>query len=371
MGLEGHPVESNSVSLNKNIQSTNTIRVEQNIKQNNRLWDLFTKKEEYENTGDKHGRFSYKQSSHTDCLYPEVSQFLYDKNLIAEYPENKKFAVCLTHDVDDIYPTTPQYLMSSVNELRKLNPYKIRNPFILNSSKRRDYPLNNFKSIIELEEKYQAKSAFYFLSDKVDFKRPRYEIEEYENEVCYIIDQGWEVGLHGSYFFFNDVANIKQQKEKIERIIHKKISGFRYHYLRFKIPDTWVALSQAGFRYDTTFGYHDMIGFRNGMCYPFHPFDLNQDKFINIIEIPLIIMDEALFRLAHSFDKAWRFTKELIDITEKFNGVLTVNWHNNAFTLSYNEERKRLYEKILEYSYSKNALLTNPEKLLEVKYRWE
>ena len=74
----------------------------------------------------------------------------------------------------------------------------------------------------------------------------------------------------------------------------KSIIGARNHVLRFKTPDSWVMLAKAGFKYDTTFHYHDMVGFRNGMCHPFYPFDLNKNNTIEILEIPLIVSDIAL-----------------------------------------------------------------------------
>jgi len=82
---------------------------------------------------------------------------------------------------------------------------------------------------------------------------------------------------------------------KLEKVLGKKIVGYRNHYLKFKVPETWGLPKEAGFKYDTTLGYADCVGFRNGMCHPFKPFDLNINSYINILEIPLIIMDRTLF----------------------------------------------------------------------------
>ena len=35
--------------------------------------------------------------------------------------------------------------------------------------------------------------------------------------------------------------------------------------------------------------------FRNGMCHPFRPFNLQTGKAVDIIEIPQVIMDDSLF----------------------------------------------------------------------------
>jgi peptidoglycan/xylan/chitin deacetylase (PgdA/CDA1 family) len=124
-----------------------------------------------------------------------------------------------------------------------------------------------------------------------------------------------------------------QEKKILEDIIGKKIVGYRNQYLKFKIPDTWEMLSEAGFKYDTTFGYADCAGFRNGMCHPFKPFNLNTGKEIDILEIPLVIMDCTLLRdyMRLDFERAWKLTKLLINRVEQYNGVITILWHNNFY----------------------------------------
>ncbi|MGA9187625.1 MAG: hypothetical protein WB014_03465 [Methanosarcina sp.] len=68
------------------------------IEQDEGLWELFTKKEEYDPILlDKYGRFSYYLSSRINIFEPEVSNFLIKNKLNSEYPEERKFAVCPTH----------------------------------------------------------------------------------------------------------------------------------------------------------------------------------------------------------------------------------------------------------------------------------
>ncbi len=75
------------------------------LKENEELWDLFTRKEEYSVTfRDAYERFPYYLSSHRNIFEPRVSKFLVENGLKPQYPDGKKFAVCLTHDIDAIYP---------------------------------------------------------------------------------------------------------------------------------------------------------------------------------------------------------------------------------------------------------------------------
>lgn len=83
------------------------------LDQNSELWETFTRKEEYSPVKlDKHQRFNYANSKNKNAFEPVVSKFLVSEGLSAEYPENKRFAVCLTHDIDDIYPPSSHILSS-------------------------------------------------------------------------------------------------------------------------------------------------------------------------------------------------------------------------------------------------------------------
>jgi peptidoglycan/xylan/chitin deacetylase (PgdA/CDA1 family) len=219
---------------------------------------------------------------------------------------------------------------------------------------------------MELEEKYGAKSTFYFLTLDPGNEDFTFSIEDLEEELSRISDEGWEVGLHGGHEAYNNLSEIKKKKERLEKILGKEVTGYRNHYLRFKTPETWEALADAGFCYDSTFGLSESVGFRNGMCHPFRPYNLNKDRDIDILEIPLTIMDVALFKTSGSFEEAWRRTKDLIDTTEKLNGIVTLLWHNFVFGCSFRKDWIKLYEKALQYCYEKGAWMTSGEEI----YRW-
>jgi peptidoglycan/xylan/chitin deacetylase (PgdA/CDA1 family) len=217
--------------------------------------------------------------------------------------------------------------------------------------------------MMNLEEQYGGKSSFYFLALPEESENSTYDIEEISNEMKEITERGWEVGLHGSLEAYNDLSLMTREKEKIERALGKKVIGYRNHFLRFKIPTTWELIRLAGFKYDTTFGYNCKVGFRNGMCHPFFPFNLETNRPIDILEIPMAAQD-AFYGSIIGFDLngAWETMKALIDETERYNGVITVLWHNTRMT----GDSLRLYKKVLSYSLSKNAWIASAEEI----YRW-
>ncbi|MCD6467512.1 MAG: polysaccharide deacetylase family protein [Methanomicrobia archaeon] len=346
-------------------------QIYEEIKERHNLWELFTKKEEYSPIQlDREGRFSYKYSNHKNVLQPVVSEYLIGKGFYVEYPEQKKFAIVLTHDIDDIYVRTRHILLSFFNFFRYGNTHGFL-PLIKGWIDKSKSPYLNFKKIIQLEKKYNAVSSFYFLAED-NVSGFTYNVEDIEDEIGQIIDEGCEIGYHTGYYAYDDLNKIIEEKRRLEGITNRKIIGVRNHALRFKTPESWEILSKAGFKYDTSYHYHDMVGFRNGMCHPFYPFNLTKKRRIDILEIPLIVSDIALrsFMKIEPY-KSWKIIKYLIDIVEKNRGVLTILWHNWTFSLPvscaawFGKEWTKLYEKILDYGTRKNAWLTNCRKLWE------
>jgi len=351
----------NKVEAPSNKNKENTLS--EKIMEDRELWDLFTKKEEYDPILlDKYGRFSYYLSSQRNIFEPHVSKFLIKNGLSFEYPEGRNFAVCLTHDIDFV---CPGMLNTAARAVKALKRGQFVQASILPFSRinKTWNPLWNFRQIMKLEKGYGAKPTFYFLTLDPGDEDFTFSIEEVEEELGYILDNGWEVGLHGGHEAYNNLIEMKNKKQKLEKVLRKEVISYRNHYLRFKTPETWEFLTEAGFSYDSTFGYHDCVGFRNGMCHPFNPYNLNTGKEIDILEIPLGIMDTTLFSQMHlNFNQAWKLTEKLIDTVENYKGVLTILWHNTYMQGDYLE----FYKRILEYCTQKNAWMTSGAEI----YRW-
>lgn len=329
------------------------------LRQNEELWDLFTRREEYKPLIlDQYQRFPYYLSKYRDVFEPKVSDLLMQNRLDVEYPNDKRFAVCLTHDIDRIQLPRLVVANDAVQSLRRLRIGESWRTLVNGIGNESDR-LRNFPQIMNLEKKYGAKSSFYFLAlDKGDLDFS-YRIEELKDELRNIVDSGWEVGLHGGHGAYNNLDQIKKEKDRLERSVEREVIGYRNHFMRFEVPTTWKLLREAGFKYDTTFGYGDCVGFRNGMCHPFKPFDLDTNKSIDILEIPLTIMDVTLYDYMRlDMKNAWEITKRLIDTTERLQGVITILWHGNRMTNGMLE-----YEDILSYCHKRNAWMTSGEEI--------
>ncbi|WP_332881936.1 polysaccharide deacetylase family protein [Methanosarcina horonobensis] len=88
-------------------------------------------------------------------------------------------------------------------------------------------PLWNFRRIMDLEEKYGAKSTFYFLTLDPGNEDFTFSIEELEGELGYILEEGWEVGLHGGHEAYNNLIEIKKEKTKAGKSPRRKSNGIQ------------------------------------------------------------------------------------------------------------------------------------------------
>ena len=321
------------------------------LRQEPEIWDLFTRKEEYQNPlRDSYDRFPYYASRNRDIFEPRASQYLIEHGYSAKYPDDAPFAVCLTHDIDSVYRSVSSKGISALRSLKQGNVSEAVHS--LSEMRSRKLPLCNFEEIMDLEEKYGATSTFFFMAEQPADQDYAYDAEDIAPEIGDIIDRGWEVGLHGGHTTYLDPLEMREKKERLEKVTRKPVLGYRNHFLRFRVPDTWEYLSQAGFQYDTTLGYADCVGFRNGMCHPFRPYNLNASREIDIVEIPLIVMDGTFERhMRMDTMRRWEVIQKLIDTVEQCHGVFTLLWHNTYFS----GENAEFYKRILHYCAGKGA----------------
>lgn len=265
--------------------------------------------------------------------------------------QGKKFTVLLTHDVDKIYPSIKYKIYIFIKQLLKGNINKSIKA-LFNSKKN----YWTFHQIQELEDKYGAKSTWFFLTAKKDIQellnplgQINYKIEDkkLKEEIRKIIQNKNEIGLHTGYYSFKDVNEIKKEKKRLEQTIGEKIIGIRNHYLMFDIKNTWNAQTKAGFLYDSTLGYTNRIGTITGKYESFETNKISPES--KLLEIPLNIMDKNITNIN---DKE---LKQIINTVADEKGVLVINFHNSIFDINLYPKMDHKYELLLKEAKKRNA----------------
>lgn len=292
-------------------------------------------------TRDDHSRFpatacvAFKQDFLDRPIVDEYALILqaWLKTVLASWTPHtpSQFTIRLTHDVDTLRSATWRRLAGDV--LLRRSPSRA-----LEGAKgllriEQDVFLRGVYELAELSEQSGLRSAFYFMTADRSRRDSGYDITS--RAVTRLVNdlrqRGHEVGFHAGYLTWENPARFLLEKERMDRAIGAARYGGRQHYLRFSTPGTWRLWESAGLSYDSTLGYADHEGFRCGTCHPFRPFDIEQDRRIDLLEIPLIVMDGTLKQYRRLTPlQGERRILALARRCQRVNGVFTLLWHNTS-----------------------------------------
>jgi hypothetical protein len=298
---------------------------------------------------------------------------------IPPVPEGYGFIACLTHDVDHpvlrnhccdrtmfgfLYRATVGSLIHaccgrrSLRDLRRNLAAVARLPFVYLGAARD--PWLGFDDYLELEA---GLGATYFVIPRKGYagrqasgsapaaRAARYTVDEIGPQLEKVRSAGCEVALHGLDAWLDSTSG-RQEQQQLFRARDTVQVGVRMHWLYFDEHSASV-LDQAGFSYDSSFGYNETVGYRAGTIQAYKPLGA-----ADLMELPLHIMDTALFYpdyLNLSDREAERMVWKLIDDAAKFGGVLTVNWHDRS--LAPERLWDRFYVKLINELKARGAWL--------------
>jgi peptidoglycan/xylan/chitin deacetylase (PgdA/CDA1 family) len=261
--------------------------------------------------------------------------------------------VAVTHDVDRAKKTY-HYFTKTVKAVFRgslgASVYQVKSLFTGKN------PYWTFDDLLEILNKYQIKSTFFFLNESMKFNPispgnwalslGRYNIQskKIRDEIRRLKSEGHEIGVHGSFNSYKDLNLLKKEKSVLEDILGETIIGIRQHHLNLA-ENTWELQKKAGFKYDSSWGLNFSIGVEDDKTVPFKPF---KDEFL---VVPMSIMDAPFV----SSEIKWRQFDEMIALVEKNNGVLVLNWHTDSLNDDEFPGYRSDFVKMLQILQSKNA----------------
>jgi peptidoglycan/xylan/chitin deacetylase (PgdA/CDA1 family) len=191
----------------------------------------------------------------------------------------------------------------------------------------------NIPEYIEIEEKFDIRSTFFF--------RTFYEngdVLDYEDDIKQLHKSNWEIGLHTDPSSIDDLDKIRLEKEKLEKVTGNQIIGNRVHFLNYN-PELLNKLEKLGFIYDSSLRHSkDRIDEK----------EMGYSKIHGIIEFPVTLMDAYLFTyMKIQEDKIISEFQKTLDLGRSLseNNVISVIWHDNVLKM----KGGRMYKQILEF----------------------
>lgn len=329
--------------------------------------------------------YAYNRLNRYSPLYkPVVDRYRVSaENRIPKWPDGKPFAVCLTHDVDHVSARSPKHAFRKLLRTGRFRGERSTSDYlksVVHHSRRlarnmaaaavsRADPLHCYEKWLEIEDSIGARSTFFFMPSEVD--TPHYTDNSYrysdtvrfDGDVCSVgemmrvIDQrGWEIGIHPTWNTVHNRSELQNQKDQVESTIENEVVSVRQHYLHYDIRRTPVVQDDVGLKYDSSIGFNTNIGFRFGTSYPWYLPDWQEAGQTEVLEVPLIAQDIALFRQNKGLGldelTALEYLKIISDRVKERGGVLTLSWHPSNLV---NEYWFTTYERILKYLDNEHA----------------
>jgi hypothetical protein len=201
-------------------------------------------------------------------------------------------------------------------------------------------------SLISAMQPYDAQSTIFAVARGRHRRDPNYLLEDVAAHLTAAKKEGFSVGLHGSYESIVENKTLIPEATELQAALGRSPLGNRQHWLRFDSHENlFDAVEGAKFAYDSTMGFPEAPGFRNGASFAFPPYDFKNEKPYNFLEIPLVLMDgnvEAAARLLG--EDPQEIADSVLRESRSWSwGGISVLWHNPMEPLSVPERINRVF----------------------------
>ena len=186
-------------------------------------------------------------------------------------------------------------------------------------------------AMLEKIEKRDFTSTLFVVPRQGHRRDPNYELQQLVPYLSEASEKGFSVNLHGSYTSVIEADTLKAESLALEQAMQKKPLGNRQHWLRFGEHNKFFeALEGAELVFDSTLGFSDMVGFRNGASFAFPPYDFKNEKPYRFLEIPLVLMDVSLEAASRNLgEEPQGLANEVLHESRRWGwGGISVLWHN-------------------------------------------
>lgn len=329
---------------------------------------LISRYEEYtDKETDKHGRYKAENSLAFRSGFlerPIVDEWALALCAIIKerYPHEKcflpKFVYIPTIDVDHIY--------AFLHKGPVVNGYKIMKEIFSGHFKRSLYvlkvllrlerdPFFNFSRLRRMHESC-SRNCLVFCHCGC---RGKYDKRTFFPSLKYVMKKrelakDLSLGLHPSYHAGLSPFRFKMEKWMMEKSTGDHVSSVRFHYLRFRLPESYEMLSQMNIREDWSMTYSNNPGFRAGTSFPFHFYNLRNERTYKLMIHPTALMDKTLkSNLGLSIDDSYAYILNMAHKVEAVNGNFVTIFHNDHLTDAFDEWKgwRHLYKRLLTHFY--------------------
>jgi len=317
----------------------------------------------YQDLYESKAGYPLNQSRVTPELEDRLVSFAKAHRIDTDYPRIKQVpTLCLTHDIDYLWPTVQMAMKQTISERRLCWP------------SRQNAYLQSIERLLQLDVQYAGQDGVstLFLAHKKPARSLRKRLTQWLIDPSYSLDDPYfqdiltlihrfksDVGIHGSYFSLEDRL-LKEEIQALEKVTGHPIKAGRQHWLNLPGHNAMERIYEAGLTIDSTLGWNGTYGFRCGMARPF-PLVLPQGQ---LWEVPMPLMDGPLFNdMKLSSAEVINKATTLLGLVYDRGGCVALNWHDRAAHPDFNWDEA--YKAILEWASNKGFRFTTLSKAVE------
>ncbi len=286
---------------------------------------------------DSYGRFSHKQSLAyqnefleiplVNIWIQELKQALILKFKSIEFKE-PKFKTILSYDIDIAWSYKNKGLLRNIGGF--LKNFDVDRLKVMLGLKKD--PFDAYEFMDGLHKNIHTEIIYFFLVAQSISKYDK-NISPENKQMKQLIastSAKYKVGLHPSWKSNNYQTILNNEKEALENISGKNISGSRQHYIQFRLPETFEHLINVGIKKDYSMGYGSINGFRASFAGSFYWYHLKKEQTTSLRLFPFCFMDANSFY--EQFQDVATTSMELMHYKnecQKVNGLFVSIFHNN------------------------------------------
>jgi hypothetical protein len=180
-------------------------------------------------------------------------------------------------------------------------------------------------------------STFFVVPRQAHRRDPNYSLGQIASQLPGGEEIEFSVEVHGSYCSVIEDRTLAEEAQALSRFIGRKPQGNRQHWLRFADHQVlFDEIQRAELIADSTLGFSEEVGFRNGASFAFPPYNFAQEAPYNFLEVPLVLMDGGLEATSRaSATSPQKIAEEVLTESRKYGwGGVSVLWHNPMEQLS-------------------------------------
>ena len=327
---------------------------------------LVSRYEEYLPHGrDGHNRFKSEESAAfkggfldrpiINVWAAEFKALLKEKFPSIDFP-HPVFTFTPTIDIDNAYAYKYKgKLRASASLFGKLFKFefkKFMNRLSVHAGYKRD-PYDSYDKQMQIHKTYNIKPLYFILlGDYGKFDKNISHTNKTFVKLIQSLQQEGSVGLHPSYYSNKSEAQLFKEKERLEKIVGRKVEKSRQHYIKMHLPYTYRNLLKAGIKEDYSMGFPSKVGFRASICTPFYFFDIEEDEKTELKIFPFVAMDSTLkFYLRFRSKEVIPFLRPIVSEMKRVGGNFVFVFHNESIGNERNWKNwGDMYEKVIKLS---------------------